>query len=372
MDDEEGEAPGNEGVGAAHKNVGGEIDGSHTGGTNGTRGHANKVGVGPEKWDEEKAGKANGDGATSEEDHKELGDDHNVETGDGEDVHGAGADEGVADVFGEGRAFAEEDGAVEVRDVGCGMFEANAHASREVVAERGKSAAEGVGGRRGDAAREGVGAFDPKAAGTEVGRVGARVEPAGAVPGFTELGRGIGGGEGRDHAEGDVGVGGKEGEGAFGRGCFAAEGGVAFDGEGVVESGAMSFCRGVAKDGDARLHRGEGKSETEKKNGRQMPKAKRKSMTQKCREKRGESDEGPSGSEVVVGKAEGFTGGEGRANQEIVCLEFEFRLVHRSAPPRAHEFSSIAARRQRWAQHRGASLDGETTCLGAWRVDRCG
>ncbi len=129
VDNEEGEAPGDEGVGAAHEDVGGEVDGGHAGGADGARGQADEIGVGPKEGDEEKAGEAHGDGTTGEKDHEELGDNHNVEARDGEDVHGAGADKCVADVFGEGRAFAEEDGAVEVGDVGRGMFEANAHAA---------------------------------------------------------------------------------------------------------------------------------------------------------------------------------------------------------------------------------------------------
>ncbi len=114
------------------------------------------------------------------------------------------------------------------------------------MAERGKSAAEGVFGRGGKAVRKGVWALDPKAAGAQVGRGGACVEPARAVPDFTELGWGVGGGKGCDDANGNVGVGGKEGAGALGRGYFAAEGGVAFDGKGVVESSAVVFGRGIA------------------------------------------------------------------------------------------------------------------------------
>ncbi len=182
------------------------------------------------------------------------------------------------------------------------------------MAERGKSAAEGVFGRGGKAVRKGVWALDPKAAGAQVSRGGACVKPARAVPNFAELGRGVGGGEGRDDAKGDVGVGGEEGAGAIGRGCFAAEGGVAFNGESVVESVAMIFLCGVAQGCAARVHGGEGEGQAEEEEWREVPKTEGKGVSEKCREEGGEGEEGPGGREVVVGKAEGFTGGEGRAN----------------------------------------------------------
>ncbi len=260
VDDEEGEAPGEDGVGAAHEDVRGKIDGGHAGGADGAGGHADEVGVGPEEGDEEEAGEADGDGATGEDGEEELGDDHDVQAGDGEDVHGAGADEGVADGGGEGGALAEEDGAIEVGDAR-GMFEANAHAAREVVADGIESAAEGMCGGGGDAVRGRVVAFDPEFAGARFGGVGGGAEPASALPGFAEAGRGVGGGDGGDDVEGDVGVGGEEGGPACGGVVFAAEGGVCFDAEGGGVRGVAGLVGDGAQGGDARGHDGCGERE---------------------------------------------------------------------------------------------------------------
>ena len=78
VDDEEGEAPGEDGVGAAHEDVRGKIDGGHASGADGAGSHTDEVGVGPEERDEEEPREADRDGATGEDGEEKLGDDHDV------------------------------------------------------------------------------------------------------------------------------------------------------------------------------------------------------------------------------------------------------------------------------------------------------
>ena len=202
------------------------------------------------------------------------------------------------------------------------MFKAKAHAVREIVANGIECAAEGMGGGGGDATRGSVAAFDPKFARTRLGGVGGGAEPACALPGFTQAGRGVGGGDGGNDVEGDVGVRGKEGGPACGGIAFAAEGGVGFN----LKCGGVRSVAGLVGNGaqgvHARGHDGCGEREAQKKEWSKPPLREAQAIREKCREEGGEREEGGSRSKGWEGKPKGFTGRKEDANQESDFLLF--------------------------------------------------